>query len=312
MISFATLADTAGRSNIQYRLDLDLTAGVATTSADDIYSIANVERVTGSIYADRIKGDAGDNELRGLGDYDWFIGTDGQDHYDGGTGRDVISYFEATSGVTVNLADNSANTGLAAGDTYTSVERVTGSVHIDTFYGDEGENDFRGLGGFDTFYSSTGGRERYDGGNGSDTVTFINASAGVIANLAQGFGSGGEARLDLYTSIENLGGSAFADVLTGTDGRNNLRGLDGDDFVFGGGGIDRIAGGRGDDTIDGGDGSDYILYNGSRADFDITREEGTRNAVVSWTGPGAGDGTDTLTNVEYLVFDDTTISIWSL
>ena len=312
MLNFGSLADTPGRTNVQYRLDLDLTRGTATTSGDDVYTITNIERVTGSIFADRIKGDAGDNDIRGLGDFDWLIGSEGSDNYEGGTGRDMVSYLDATAGVTVNLGDSSANTGLAAGDTYDSVERITGSVHIDVFFGDEGENDFRGLGGYDVFYSSTGGRERYDGGNGSDTVTYANATAGVIANLALGFGSGGDARADLYTSIENLGGSAFDDVLTGTDDRNNLRGLSGDDIIYGGGGIDRISGGRGDDTIDGGGGSDYILYSGDSSDFDITRDGTTRNAVVSWTGSGGGDGTDTLSNVEYMVFDDTTIDIWSL
>ena len=88
--------------------------------------------------------------------------------------------------------------------------------------------------------------------------------------------------------------------------------MSGDDIIFGGDGIDRIAGGRGNDTIDGGDGSDYILYKGNSSDFEITREGTTRNAVVSWTGSGGGDGTDTLSNVEYMVFDDTTIDIWSL
>jgi Ca2+-binding RTX toxin-like protein len=189
---------------------------------------------------------------------------------------------------------------------------VTGSVHIDIFYGDDGENEFRGLGGYDVFYGSAGGRERYDGGNGSDTVSYLFSDAGVVANLARGFGSGGDAARDLYTSIENLGGTNFDDLLLGDEGRNNLRGLSGDDFLFGAGGIDRIFGGRGDDTIDGGDGSDFILYRGDRADFDIEREAGTRNATVTWTGSGAGDGTDTLTNVEYFVFDDETVNIWSL
>jgi Ca2+-binding RTX toxin-like protein len=130
--------------------------------------------------------------------------------------------------------------------------------------------------------------------------------------LALGYGSGGDAARDLYTSIENLGGTSYDDMLTGDNERNNLRALGGDDMIFGRGGIDRIAGGRGNDTIDGGDGSDYILFSGDSSDFEITREAGTRNAVVEWVGSGGGDGTDTLLNVEYLVFDDQTIDIWSL
>jgi serralysin len=98
----------------------------------------------------------------------------------------------------------------------------------------------------------------------------------------------------------------------GTDERNVLRGLGGDDFIYGKGGNDEIRGGLGNDTIDGGNGSDYILYDGNRADYQINREGTTRNATVEWTGTGSGDGFDTLTNVEYFVFDDQTVDVWSL
>lgn len=292
-------------------VSVDLATQSATTGGE-ANSLRNIENVTGSIFGDYIVGDDQDNRLRGLGDYDWFVGSGGADQYDGGNGRDMVSYAAAGSAVTVDLAQGRGLAGQALGDRYTSVERITGSSFADVLSGDDGMNDLRGLGGYDTFFGSAGGRERFDGGSGFDTVSYAHSGAGVIASLARGFGTGGDAALDLYTSIESLGGTSYDDILTGEDGRNNLRALGGDDIIFGRGGIDRIAGGRGDDTIDGGDGSDYILFNGNRGDFDITRTPGKRDAVVSWTGPGNGDGTDTLTNVEYLVFDDMTLDIWSL
>ena len=103
MLSFARLADTADRTSGECRLEVDLSAGIATTSGADVYTISNVENITGSIFADCLRGDAGDNLIRGLGDYDLFIGTEGSDTYDGGTGRDTITYYEATAGITVSL-----------------------------------------------------------------------------------------------------------------------------------------------------------------------------------------------------------------
>jgi len=203
-----------------------------------------------------------------------------------------------------------------AGLTLTSVERVTGSSYQDVFYGDAEQNDFRGLGGYDWFVGSTGGRERYYGGSGLDTVTYFQSTSGVSASLRNGnglsggqetgYGSAGDATRDLYFEIENLVGSNHDDRLEGNSLRNQLSGLDGDDFIFGYGGIDYIKGGGGDDVINGGAGSDYALFGGNRADYTLTR---TSSTEVSITGT---DGSDRLVNVEYFQFDDTTSNIWEL
>jgi len=338
MVSFVGLSDTPGRTNLEYRLDINLGTGTVETSGSNTYTLRNVERVTGTINADRIRGDAGDNELRGLGDYDWFVATTGTDTIDGGTGQDMISYVEwqttavsaATpfnaggapamgadvTGVVVDLANTANNTNLAAGDTYNSVERITGSSFVDVFYGDENQNDFRGLGGYDWFVSSGGGRERYFGGDGIDTVTYFNASEGVTASLRNGAmvrgqetgrGTAGDAAQDLFFEIEGLVGTNFADSLTGNNGRNNLAGLDGDDFLFGYGGIDTFKGGAGNDMINGGAGSDYALYDGNRADFTLTR-----TAANMVTVSGGSEGTDSLVDVEYFRFNDGDVTIWEL
>lgn len=306
MVSFVDLEDTPGRTNTDYRLDINLSTDRATNhTGSEITIIANIERVTGTIFADRIRGDGASNELRGLGDYDWFVGTWGSDTYDGGTGQDMVSYVEATSGITVDLALGQGTRGLAAGDQYTSIERITGSSYADLFFGDANSNDFRGLGGYDTFVGSAGGRERYDGGSGFDTVTYYLSASGVEASLLRGYGSRGDAARDLYTSIENLSGTSFDDILTGDHGRNQLRGLGGDDLIFGNGGTDYITGGRGNDTIDGGSGSDYAIFSGLRSSYTVT-ENG--DAVIV-TGP---DGVDVMTDVEYFRFDDIDVDIWSL
>ncbi|MDP4594282.1 MAG: hypothetical protein NWT00_06925, partial [Beijerinckiaceae bacterium] len=163
----------------------------------------------------------------------------------------------------------------------------------------------------DIFVGSTGGRERYDGGSGSDSVTYFLSTSGVSASLNLGYGSGGDASLDLYTSIENLTGSAYDDNLTGDNGRNGLRGLAGNDQLLGYGDTDYLTGGRGDDEIDGGDGSDYAYFDGNVADYIIT-ENAFKDVTIAWNGSGAGDGTDHLVDVEYFIFNDQMLNVWTL
>ncbi|MCE8540238.1 M10 family metallopeptidase C-terminal domain-containing protein [Ruegeria pomeroyi] len=339
MVSFIDLPDTPGRTNLQFRLDVDLEAGTARShDGSEQMQLSNVERVTGTIYADYIRGDAGANHLRGAGDYDWFVVTTGNDTLDGGTGQDMITFVEwqntgpnaisdafsadgapptgaQATGVLVDLANPANNTNLASGLTLISIERVTGSGRQDVFYGDGNSNDFRGLGDYDWFVGSAGGRERYFGGDGVDTVTYFMSGEGVTASLRNGarvngeetgYGSRGDAARDLYFEIENLVGTRFDDRLTGNSGRNQLSGLEGDDFLFGYEDVDYLKGGAGNDTIDGGTGSDYALFDGDRADYTLTR---TADNAVTVTGP---DGTDSLINVEYFRFDDEDVRIWDL
>jgi Ca2+-binding RTX toxin-like protein/pimeloyl-ACP methyl ester carboxylesterase len=338
MLSFFNLPDTPGRTNTDYRLDIDMEAGTAVNhDGSEQISFTNIERLTGTVFADRIRGTAGDDQLRGLGDYDWFVATTGNDTIEGGTGQDMISYVEwqnaavntggpfnpggappvgaTVTGVVVDLVNPGNNTNLAAGHVYDSVERITGSGRQDVFYGDGNSNDFRGLGDYDWFVGSSGGRERYFGGDGLDTVTYFQSTSGVTASLRNGAlvngeetgrGTRGDAALDLYFEIENLVGTNFDDDLTGNAERNNLAGLDGDDFLFGFGGIDNLKGGLGNDTIDGGGSSDYALFDGNRADYTLTKTSSTEVTVVG------ADGADTLINVEYFRFDDVDVTIWEL
>ncbi|MEM8681411.1 MAG: type I secretion target repeat-containing protein, partial [Planctomycetota bacterium] len=338
MVSYSDLMDVPGRGT-NFLLDLDLGAGRAEIFGGEVDILTSIERATGSIYADVMRGTDGNDELRGIGDYDWFIATEGNDTLNGGNGLDMVTFLEAgpsgapvvedifstdgvppmgndVGGVLLDLADGSNNTGLAEGLTLISVERVTGSSHQDVFFGDDQQNDFRGLGGYDWFVGSTGGRERYFGGDGLDTVTYYQSTSGVIASLRNGagefggqetgFGSAGDAIRDLYFEIENLVGTNFDDRLEGNRERNQLSGLDGDDYLLGYGGIDYLKGGRGNDTLDGGAGSDFALFDGNRADYTLTRTSSTEVMVVG------ADGSDSLINVEYFQFDDEAANIWDL
>ena len=339
MVSFVDLTGDPADAGGGFRLNIDLGAGSASNGdGSDSTTLQGIENVTGTVFPDLIRGTDGANWLRGSGGYDWFVATPGQDTLDGGSGRDMVSFLEwqATEpaetnnvfndlgappslpdvvGVVVDLAEPSNNTNLARGLEMVSIERVTGSSFQDVFFGDDSENDFRGMGGYDWFVGSAGGRERYYGGSGIDTVTYFRSLEGVVANLSNGAmiggqetgrGSRGDAARDLYFEIENLVGTAFDDVLTGSSGRNQLSGLDGDDILFGEAGTDFLKGGAGDDTIFGGSGSDYAVFDMDQSEYTITKT-GARSAIVEGL-----DGTDTITEIEYLRFGDGDVAIWDL
>jgi Ca2+-binding RTX toxin-like protein len=169
MVSFVDLAQ---------RVVVDLGAGTAI-SGGDTKTLRNIENVTGSIYGDLITGDEGNNRLRGLGDYDWMVGSGGNDTYEGGTGRDTAAYSSASSGVWASLVSRSGNVGQADGDVYDSIENLTGSSFGDRLTGDNDRNVLRGLAGDDFIFGNGGndtidggaGRDFLSGGNGNDRIT---------------------------------------------------------------------------------------------------------------------------------------------
>jgi Ca2+-binding RTX toxin-like protein len=104
-------------------------------------------------------------------------------------------------------------------------------------------------------------------------------------------------------------GGDFDDIANGGEGNDILRGGHGDDTLNGGDGDDFIEGGVGNDTIDGGDGIDVVYYDG-----DIGGDSGwylidPDTLVVTDIRGDYGNGTDTLTNVEFIRFDNATYDV---
>jgi Ca2+-binding RTX toxin-like protein len=93
----------------------------------------------------------------------------------------------------------------------------------------------------DNLFDGTLEAESFNGLGGFDTVSYATSGETVVVFL-DGVGALGTAQGDTYTSIENLIGSTFGDVLVGDANGNN---------IFGGGGFDEIAGGAGNDRLRG-------------------------------------------------------------
>ena len=109
--------------------------------------------------------------------------------------------------------------------------------------------------------------------------------------------------------IENASGGAGNDTIVGNVYDNILSGNEGDDHISGGAGLDTLnggpgndmlTGGPGNDTLDGGPGIDTAVFSGNRSAYTIARA----GTTLTVSGP---DGTDRLTHVEKLAFDDGTI-----
>lgn len=291
-------------------------------------SYIDIENLLGSQHDDFLYGDAnnnfvrgvqGDDELYGGDGNDFLRGDQGADFHDGGNGVDWLYYATSSAAVTIDLGAFTASGGDATGDTFINIERVYGSVHADDITGDAGANYLRGSSGNDTlnggdgndFLQGDSGADTLDGGNGSDWAYYASAGAGVTINLGNAALNNGEATGDSYTSIENVVGGRFDDIITGDSGANTLRGFLGDDTLNGGAGDDILRGEAGSDTFvfeAGGDNDVIIDWVDADDMLDLT-DFGFANANDALTNAADVNG-DVVFNIgtDVIKIEDTTVN----
>ena len=161
---------------------LGVNAGIAS---GDTY--VSIENLYGSDFADNLRGNSagniiwgangndviygrdGNDALYGGNNNDALLGGDGADMLDGGAGSDRAQYNDAAAGVTADLQTPSSNTGMAAGDTYISIENLYGSDFADNLLGNASANIIWGANGNDVIYGRDGDDALY-GGDGADIL----------------------------------------------------------------------------------------------------------------------------------------------
>ena len=280
--------------NIERVLGPAVVGFITGTPGDD----RDENAVTGTANNDLLYGLAGDDELRGLAGNDLIHGDGGDDTLHGGPGADTLIggdgidtayYAGPPRSVTVErTADGTliASGGEAEGDVLIGIERaigpalgsliagtddddtLTGSLGNDLIEGYRGNDRLSGGPGDDILNGGPGndtlnggpGEDALNGGPGNDTADYSGSHAAVTVNLDTQAASGGHAHGDTLTGIENLTGSAHADVLEGDALANVLRGGDGNDKLSGGDGTDTLTGGAGNDSLTGGGSSDEFRF----------------------------------------------------
>jgi Ca2+-binding RTX toxin-like protein len=225
---------TYSASDNGVRVDLSITTAQVTGQGSD--TITGVENLFGSLFNDRLTGDAQDNWLLGLDGDDKLYGGDGGDQLDGDVGNDYLN-------------GGDGNNFLDGGD------------GNDVLVGGSGDDYFEGGVGIDT-------------ADYSDAAGGITQRLGGATWLPTG-GAGTDVLLDIENLVgsayaDSFFGSNDANTLKGGLGTDELYGGGGDDYLFGGGdndiltgdgGYDRMYGGTGDDTYNVNDSTDFAYEN---------------------------------------------------
>ena len=194
-----------------------------------------------STSTNNILGEQGDDTLTGGAGNDTLNGGSGADKLNGGAGVNTVSYTTDTTGVTVNLATQTASGGDAKGDTIANFQNITGGSKNDVLTGDDTDNVLDGQSGDDII----------DGAGGNDTIR------GDIS-----FNSTGADKLSGGDGDDTIFGYSGNDILLGGNGNDVLAG----DTLASGAGDDTLDGGAGDDTLSGGAANDTFVYDGRGAD----------------------------------------------
>jgi hypothetical protein len=208
-----------------------------------------------------------------------------------------------------NIMDEVGNVSIAIG---VIIENATSSSGNDTLIGNDVANILTSGGGNDTLRGGGGddwlvpgwGNNSLDGASGTDTVDYIEGmtAGGISINLGLGTATNnGGAGSDTLTSVENVRGTTYNDVIVGSNVSNVLEGHHGNDTISGGSGDDTLIGDTDgtpmiayNDVLDGGAGSDKLTGNlgsdimtgGSGSDSFIDTAAGLNGDTITDFAPG--------------------------
>ncbi len=116
--------------------------------------------------------------------------------------------------------------------------------------------------------------------------------------------------------MATINGDGTNNTLTGTGTADSINGLGGHDTIDGGGGNDSINGGSGDDVLTGGTGNDTLIGGAGSDSAVYAHMLQSQTPVGTWSPTSAtltivtaGEGTDTLTTIETIVFNGVSFTV---
>ncbi|MGO4706000.1 cadherin domain-containing protein [Microvirga sp. 2MCAF38] len=294
-------------AHIDYALSSDVS--IEILRAD---SKAGSLSLTGNSNANTLIGNDSGNTLSGGGGLDILQGGKGNDRFE----VDADDVVEDAGGRDILVATASGVYTLAGGIENAVARDGIDGIHLtgngganilsgnslsNTLSGAGGDDDLRGRDGDDLLEGGDGddnleggaGADRLIGGAGIDTADYAGAKTKLIVSLDDPTQNTGEAAGDTFSSIENIVGSDYSDLLIGSSGANTLSGGLGNDTLIGMGGNDVLIGGGGKNTA---------IYEGSFSSYTIvTQADGSLRVSDSVKARG---GTDILVDVQELKFAD--------
>ncbi|WP_342240932.1 beta strand repeat-containing protein [Inquilinus sp. OTU3971] len=210
-IDGGTGSDTASWYTSAAGVTVNLAAGTAGGGDAQGDTLVSIENLTGSnLGNDSLVGNAGANILFGWGGDDLLRGGAGADRLDGGAGSDTASYYTSNVRIFVTLLAGFGSGGEAQGDTFNSIENVTGSTAADDITGSNAANALNGWTGQDVL-RGRGGGDRFVFSAASDSKV---GAADEITDFSHAEGD----RVDLSAIDANtavVGNQAFTFIGTG-------------------------------------------------------------------------------------------------
>ncbi len=276
---------------------------------DHVYGGSGDDVIWGDVGFDKLRGDDGNDEIHGGADDDIINGNAGDDLIFGdagfdeifaGTGNDTVHGGSQDDAIEGQEGDDVLH-GDAGADSLLGEEGndvLFGGLGADALAGGEGDDMLFGGAGADALDGGVGG---YDIANYEDWLAGAVSGIGLTINALNSALSTGDAMLDTYLDIEEIRGTIWNDIIVGDGIVGVLNGNAGNDRITGSALDDTLIGGTGNDRLLGGLGIDTALYRGSIANFTIGTGLPGQILVTDLVG---SEGQDTLTGIEWLLFDD--------